>query len=465
MFSANIGIGLARQWARPLARASSRTKFTRPNLQITPRRTVKTATTDWKPLRSSVTDIKTAEYQSKMPILRRFFLGLMIAMPVISFFLGCWQVRRLNWKVDLIAKCEDLLSKPPLEELPPNIDPEIISEFEFRRFNIKGHFDYSQELFLGPRMRNGAVGYLLITPFIRSAGGDPILVERGWIKKEMVIPENRSKGYLSHLAFPQGEIELHAFFRVMPSRSSLQFEHNDGSRLFHIPDVAAMAAQAGTLPIYCQAIYSLRDHPDWKSPDDVKQESQKSWTSIFGRKKNSDREDALYLEKNADIDHTLEYQEFEFINQGVPVGAIPKVNFTNNHLQYLVTWFGLSIASTGLLFYTFWKKKQFLSAEKIIEAKRKDMRDTFDWGDWKTKDEEHRWNNKDEERRRRIKMKEQRKWLNEQRLWLSNKVERLREDERLKIKDWEWKIEVERLRLKDWGWKIDRWRESKMRWD
>lgn len=373
MFSAKLGIGLSRQWARYLGPLRSR--FT--GLQLTAKRTVKTPTTDWKPLVSTVTDIKAAEHQSRMPVLRKFFLGLMIAMPVISFFLGCWQVRRLNWKVDLIAKCEDLLSKPPLQELPPNIDPAIIPEFEFRRFKIKGKFDYSQELFLGPRMRNGVVGYLLVTPFIRSAGGDPILVERGWIKKEMVIPENRSKGYLSHLAFPQGEIELDAFFRVMPSRSSLQFEHTDESRLFHIPDVAAMAAQTGSLPIYCQAIYSLRDHPDWKSPDDVKEESKKSWKAWFTSQNNKAHEDGLYLEKNADIDQTLAYQEFEFSNQGVPIGAVPKVNFTNNHLQYLVTWFGLSIASTGLLFYTFWKRKQFLSAEKIIEAKRKDMQDKF----------------------------------------------------------------------------------------
>lgn len=351
------------------------------NINITAKRTVKTPTIDWKPLRSTVTNIQAAEHQAKTPILRRVFLSLMIAMPVISFFLGCWQVKRLNWKVDLISKCEDLLSKPPLDELPPVIDPNMISEFEFRRFKIKGKFDYSQEMFLGPRMRNGAVGYLVITPFIRSAGGKPILVERGWISKEMVLPENRAHGYLSHLAFPQGEIEIHALFRVMPTRSSLQFEHTDSSRLFHVPDVQAMAEQSGALPVYSQVIYNLRDHPDWKSPDQVKRESQKSswkhWLTKTKPEEEHNNADALYIESIADSDSTLTYQEFEFINQGVPVGAVPKVNFTNNHLQYLVTWFGLSFASFGLLIYTFWKRKQFLSAEKIIEAKRKDMKRKF----------------------------------------------------------------------------------------
>lgn len=340
------------------------------------RRTVKTATTDWKPLTSSVTNLRTAEYQSKMPRLRKFFLGLMIAMPVVSFFLGCWQVRRLQWKVDLIKKCEDLLSKAPLEELPSELDPDVIPEFEYRRFKIKGHYDYSQEMFLGPRMRNGVVGYLVVTPFIRSAGGKPILVERGWISKEKVIPENRAHGYLSHLAFPQGEVELHGLFRVMPLRSSLQFEHEDGLRLFHVPDVPAMAEQLGALPVYCQAIYSLKDHPEWKSPDDLKHErEQLVWAKLLGTKKKDD--DMHYLLTFAEKDATVEFQEFEFINQGVPVGTVPKVNFTNNHLQYLVTWFGLSFCLAGLLIYTFWKKRQFSSAEKIIEAKRQDMKKTF----------------------------------------------------------------------------------------
>lgn len=336
----------------------------RPVRQLVPRRHVKTPTIDWKPIKSSVTNLARAENQSKSPVFRRFILGLMVAMPVISFFLGCWQVKRLRWKVDLIKRSEHLLAEPPLDGLPAQIDPDVIGDFEFRRFKVRGHFDYSQELFLGPRMRNGEVGYLLVTPFVR-AEGKPILVERGWIRKDRVIPATRDKSYLAHLALPQGEIEIEAMFRVMPTKSALQYEHEPGTRLFHTPDVPAMARETGALPVYAQMIYLLRDHPDWVGPG----EQSAGW-SFFGKKLLL-RADTYLPE--AGSDSTVAWQEFEFVNQGVPVAAVPKVTFTNNHMQYLITWFGVSLASTVLLMWSVYKKRGLLSADKVIAAKRKQM--------------------------------------------------------------------------------------------
>lgn len=356
MITTRIGLGQMLRYQPGVFKAS------RPRISV---RGVKTPTIDWKPIKTATTNVTEAASHAKTPILRRVFLGLMIAMPVVSFVLGCWQVKRLQWKVYLISKCEKLLAREPLPSLPPDLDPEMISEFEFRRFRLKGSFDYSQEMFLGPRMRNGTTGYLVVTPFHRSDGGEPILVERGWISKEKVIPETRAKGYLSHLALPQGEVEIEALFRNMPKKSSLQFDHEESTRLFYVPDVDSMAKQAHTLPVYCQMIYDMKDHPDYISPS----AKPKSWSlgNIFS-KKNTGKE----LFKNDDFE--LEFQEFEFIKNGVPVGTVPKVNFTNNHLQYLVTWFGLCIASSALLVYNMYKTKKFGSAEKIINAKRKDMK-------------------------------------------------------------------------------------------
>lgn len=329
-----------------------------------PRRHVKTPTIDWKPVKSNVTNIAKAENQAKLPIFRRTMLGLMIAMPVVSFALGCWQVKRLRWKVDLIARSEYMLAEEPLDGLPTHLDPDAIKDFEHRRFRLKGHFDYAQEMFLGPRLRNGELGYLVIVPFVRSDGGQPILVQRGWIHKDKVIPSTRHKGYLAHLALPQGEVTIDAMFRVMPKKLAMQYDHEKGSRLFHVPDVEAMAEQTGALPVFAQVIYSLKDKPEWKSEEEAK---QTGW--MFSKKK---------LDRLPETeDSTVQWQEFEFVNQGVPIGTVPKVSFTNNHMQYLVTWFGVSLASTVLLFYTFYKKRSLGSAEKVIEAKRKDMKKHF----------------------------------------------------------------------------------------
>ena len=327
---------------------------TRHHVSLSFKRSVKTSTLDWKPIRTNVGNVSEAANKVKHPGLRRFFFGLMVAMPVISFGLGCWQVKRLNWKVNLISQCEKSLAQEPLDGLPANIDPDVIKDFEYRRFRIKGHFDYSQEMFLGPRMRNGNTGYLVICPFIRKDGGKPILVERGWIRKDKVLPESRDRGYLSYLARPQGEIEIQGFFRVMPKKSSMQFDHEQQVKLFHVPDVEAMAKQSGALPVYCQLTYDLTNHPELKR-------QKKSWMEFLTKKRDQDQ------------DSQFEYQEFEFMNQGVPIGTVPKVNFTNNHLQYLITWFGVSMASTGLLAYNLYKSRRFSSADKILAAKKKDM--------------------------------------------------------------------------------------------
>lgn len=340
------------------------------------KRTVKTSTIDWKPVKATEGNLATLEHQSKMPRIRRFVLGLMIAMPVISFFLGCWQVKRLKWKNELISMCENNLAAPPIEEIPANIDPDSIANFEYRRFRMKGHFDYDNEMFLGPRMRDGTLGYLVVTPFVRSGGGKPILVERGWILKDKVVPETRNRGYLSHLAFPQGEIEITPLFRVMPTKSYLQFDHEPGSRLFNVHDVPAMAQQSGSLPIYAQMIYDLSDHVEWKKDEPKLPSDKKSWTSMFSKPKkhSQDYDDSEYMTSHHNGDETLHYQDFEFVQQGVPIAPTPKIKFSNNHLQYLITWFGLSVSSAGLLVWSFVKKGKYATAEKVIEAKRRDMK-------------------------------------------------------------------------------------------
>ncbi|RKP32395.1 SURF1-domain-containing protein [Metschnikowia bicuspidata] len=331
-------------------------------------RSVRTFTVDWKSMKSATTDLAKAENNTKHKVFRGSLLGLMLVMPVMSFFLGCWQVKRLQWKVDLIKKAEFQLAEPPLPDLPADLDPAAIGHFQFRRFSCRGHFDYSQEIFLGPRIRNGEVGYLVITPFVRAAGGKPILIERGWIRKAMVIPETRAHGYLSHLAFPQGEITIEAMFRIMPRKASIHIDHEPGTKLFYVHDVPAMAEQSGSLPIYAQMIYDLSDHPDWRAPDE---KTPLWWRSLLKKHKGTEKLSDL---PSSTSDSTLEWQEFEFWKQGVPVGVVPKVNFTNNHLQYLITWFGVSFVSTCLLLYSFYKKKTTGSAEALQKAKMQHLR-------------------------------------------------------------------------------------------
>lgn len=328
-------------------------------------RSVKTSIVDWKPIKSKVKNI-SEHVQSKNKKFYRFFLfSLMLTMPILTFFLGVWQYKRLKWKTELISRCEESILKEPIKNLPKNLNEEICSKLEFRRFFVKGRFNYNHEMFIGPRIKNGEIGYLLVTPFIRSDDGTQILVERGWIKDDKIHP-NLRKGPLSHLSLPKQEITIQAIFRLMPKKKFVHLKHTENSRQFNFPDVYEMAKESNSLPIYCQALYDLKDHLEWR------EEEKKNKLLRFFLPNNNDYNDALFIKK-FENDVTTHFQENNFINEGVPLGVNPEVTYKNNHFQYLITWFGLSFASSILFVYTFYKKKKFLSVEKIIEFKLKKM--------------------------------------------------------------------------------------------
>ncbi|KAJ1032407.1 hypothetical protein NDA16_000433 [Ustilago loliicola] len=51
-------------------------------------------------------------------------------IPIFTFGLGYWQIKRLKWKVSLIEELEDKLSRDPLR-LPRNINMDVLPEFDF----------------------------------------------------------------------------------------------------------------------------------------------------------------------------------------------------------------------------------------------------------------------------------------------------------------------------------------------
>lgn len=67
----------------------------------------------------------------------------------------------------------------------------VLPSFAFRLFNLSGHFDLENPIFIGPRVRDGVLGYQVIMPFYRSEGGKPVMVDRGFVKKDMIRGEGK----------------------------------------------------------------------------------------------------------------------------------------------------------------------------------------------------------------------------------------------------------------------------------
>lgn len=164
-----------------------------------------------------------------------------------AFLLGTWQVRRLAWKTDLIAKCEDRLVREPLP-LPPRVDPAALPEFDYRRVRATGRFRHDREMLVGPRMRDGEQGYMVVTPLERD--GDPaatVLVNRGWVSKKLADQRKRHPD-----ALPAGEVTVEGMLREPWKKNMFTPENRPDKGEFYFPDVKQMAELTGSQPVWIE---------------------------------------------------------------------------------------------------------------------------------------------------------------------------------------------------------------------
>lgn len=229
-------------------------------------------------------------------------LGLLLlaAIPATAFILGCWQVQRLSWKSALIAKFEDRLVREPLP-LPPQIDPDAIKDFDYRRVWARGRFRHEQEMLIGPRTHDGKDGYLVVTPLDRSASFPPsstsstkesnttILINRGWIPKSLAPKSLRPASLTQH------EVIIEGLLRTPWKKNSFTPANKPAESAWYFPDVHEMAAHVGS--------------------------------------------QAVWVEETMRPDLLAAYDREA---KGVPIGRAAEVNLRNNHAQYVLSLFLLT---------------------------------------------------------------------------------------------------------------------------
>lgn len=145
----------------------------------------------------------------------------------------------------MIAKLEDRLVRPPLP-LPPQIDPDAIADFDYRRVHATGHFRHDQEMLIGPRIREGNDGYLVVTPLERDGRGSTILVNRGWIPKKLRRQADRREG------LPMGEVTVEGLLREPWKKNMFTPDNRPELREFYFPDVQQMARITGSQPVWIE---------------------------------------------------------------------------------------------------------------------------------------------------------------------------------------------------------------------
>jgi surfeit locus 1 family protein len=109
---------------------------------------------------------------------RDIIFGLFgLVFAVICIRLGVWQLQRLAERKGLNRELRSRAETKPVDltQLPTDT-----GAAHFRRVRIAGTFDYTNEITLTNRSRNGSPGVNIITP-VKADGDTAVLVNRGWV--------------------------------------------------------------------------------------------------------------------------------------------------------------------------------------------------------------------------------------------------------------------------------------------
>lgn len=212
--------------------------------------------------------------------------------------LGTWQVQRKAWKEGLIATVSERFAAPASPLAPPaewgQLDP---AHDEFRRVKFSAEFLNEKEGLVyttGSTLHAGdsGPGYWVFTP-ARVAGGT-VMVNRGFVPEDHKDPATRRDGEIG------GPVQIVGIMRWPEHPGLFTPEAEPAQNLWFARDPAVIAAAKGVEPV---------------AP--------------------------FYIE-----------QEAPPAPGGLPRAGALRPSFPNNHLGYLITWYGLALVL--VVWFGFW---------------------------------------------------------------------------------------------------------------
>ena len=102
--------------------------------------------------------------------------------------LGFWQLDRLDQRRAFNATVSSRWQLDPFDIVAEGL-PTDLTELEYRRVEVSGTYDYDNQIILKERPRDGAPGFIVVTPLVLE-DGRAVLVARGWAPYQMSSPEN-----------------------------------------------------------------------------------------------------------------------------------------------------------------------------------------------------------------------------------------------------------------------------------
>ena len=219
-------------------------------------------------------------------------LGLtifLLALVGIFLTLGSWQVQRLFWKLDLIARVESRIHADPVPA-PARAEWFAVTRErdEYRRVTVTGHFDHGSSVLVQAVTERGA-GFWVLTP-LRVSDATTILINRGFVPADRSSPEARIASELA-----AGPVMVTGLLRLTEPGGAFLRSNDPANDRWFSRDVAAIAQAKNLAHVEPYVI---------------------------------------------DADATPNMG-------GLPIGGLTVVSFRNSHLVYALTWYALAAMSAG----------------------------------------------------------------------------------------------------------------------
>lgn len=249
---------------------------------------------------------RTSGAPSRSSPFRLVILGV-ITLALVGVFtsLGTWQLHRRAWKLDLIERVNSRVHAPatpaPTRAQWPGVNA---AGDEYRHVSLRGTYAFDKDTLVQAVTDLGG-GYWVLTP-LRTADGSEVLINRGFVPpgwKEAVPPT------------PAGEVVVTGLLRMPETGGGFLRKNVPSENLWYSRDVAAIAAARGLAAADVAPYFVDADG--------------KPGASAAG---NAVRGDAEVMTGTAAV-------------RDYPVGGLTVVQFPNNHMSYLLTWYALATMS------------------------------------------------------------------------------------------------------------------------
>lgn len=211
--------------------------------------------------------------------------ALLLGLAVAFIALGTWQVQRLFWKLDLIARVEARIDADPVPAPSGATDQ---AKDEYRRVTATGLFEHGKSVLVQAVTERGP-GFWVMTP-LRQVDGSTILVNRGFVPSDRSSADARVASELA-----AGPVSVTGLLRLTEPGGGFLRSNDPASDRWFSRDIEAIATTKGLADV-----------------------------------------EPYFIDADATPNPG-----------GLPVGGLTVVAFRNSHLVYALTWYALAAMSAG----------------------------------------------------------------------------------------------------------------------